>query len=84
VTMVQPIDRDSAIPPYRQVAAQLAESIRAGKYEPGRRLPAVPDIMHEWGVAKTTAAKALQVLASQGLAELTYGMGYYVPERLPE
>ena len=77
------IDRDSSIPPYRQVAALLAAAVRRGDLAPGDRLPSIIDIVQAAGVARLTAAKALRLLAAQGWAELSPGMGYYVPDRLP-
>lgn len=77
------INRDSAVPPYRQVAAHLITLIKAGRYAPGDRLPAIPDIVHEYGIARLTAAKALRAVGDAGYAELSPGMGWYVPDRLP-
>lgn len=70
------IDRDSPVPPYRQVAAILRQRIEDGTYT--RRLPSARDLMGEFGIAQLTARKALQVLVDDGAAELSPGMGYYV------
>jgi GntR family transcriptional regulator len=72
------VDYDSAVAPYRQVAAILRQRIESGQYAPGRRLPSVSDLVQEFGVARTTAAKTLRLLVAEGLAELSPGMGYYV------
>lgn len=77
------IDRDSKTPPYRQAAADIIARIRAGRYQAGERLPAIPDVMHEYGIARRTAAKALRAVADAGFAELSDGMGYYVLARAP-
>lgn len=78
-----PVDRDSAVPPYRQVAAALIAAIRSGEYQPGDRLPAILDLVHASGIARLTASKALRLVADKGYAELSPGMGYYVTGRLP-
>ena len=75
------VDRYSEIPPYQQVAAQLAALIRAGHYEPGQRLPSAAGIVQETGVAEGTALKVLKLLRSQGWAVVSPGMGTYTAPR---
>lgn len=70
------IDADSPVPPYRQVAAILAARIESGIYTV--RLPSIADLVAEFGISRTTAAKALRVLVDEGLAEVSPGMGTYV------
>lgn len=72
------ISYDSPVAPYRQVAAILRERIERGQYQPGLRLPSIKDLVDEFGVARTTAGKALRLLEAEGLAEKSQGMGYYV------
>lgn len=67
--------------PYRQVAAFLRARIESGELAPGRRLPSIADLVQEYGIARTTAAKALRVLIDDGLAEVSPGMGTYVRKR---
>lgn len=70
------IDRESPVPPYRQVAAILRARIEDGTYT--RRLPSARDLVQEFGIAQLTGQKALKVLVDEGLAELSPGMGHYV------
>ncbi len=72
------INYESSVAPYRQVAAILRERIEAGQYRPGARLPSINDLVQEFGVARTTAGKALRLLVTEGLAELSPGRGFYV------
>jgi DNA-binding GntR family transcriptional regulator len=76
--VAQKIDEDSPVPPYRQVAAILRGQIESGDLAPGRRLPSIADLVQTYGIARTTAAKALRVLIDEGLAEVSPGMGTYV------
>jgi GntR family transcriptional regulator len=72
------LDRESPEPPYQQVAAILRGQIESGKLAPRRRLPSIAGLVQEYGIARTTAAKALKVLVDAGLAEVVPGMGTYV------
>lgn len=78
------VDRDSPVPPYRQVAASLIEGIRRGDWQPEERLPSVADLVQATGIARRTAAKALRVVADAGFAELSDGMGYYALAQPPD
>lgn len=73
------IDPESPVAPYRQVAAILRERIEAGQIT--SRLPSIADLVGEFGIARTTASKALHVLVEEGLAEVSPGMGTYVTRR---
>jgi DNA-binding GntR family transcriptional regulator len=70
------IDPDSPVAPYKQVAAILRGRIERGEIT--ARLPSIVDLVAEFGIARTTAAKSLRQLEADGLAELSPGMGYYV------
>jgi GntR family transcriptional regulator len=72
------IDYESPVAPYRQVAAIMRDRIEKGEYHPGQRLPSIQDLVQTYGVARTTANKALRLLVTEGLAELSPGMGFYV------
>jgi DNA-binding GntR family transcriptional regulator len=72
------VDHGSPVAPYRQIAAVLRDRIESGEYQPGQRLPSINALMQEYGVAHLTANKALRLLITEGLAEVSPGMGYYV------
>lgn len=72
------VDHGSPVAPYRQIASALRDGISAGTYPPGTRLPSIVDLVQEWGVARLTARKALNLLVDEGLAELSTGMGFFV------
>lgn len=66
----------------RAVYLQLADILRArildGTLEAGRPLPSLVQLMGEFGVARGTAAKAQQVIISEGLARRAPGKGIFV------
>lgn len=70
------LDPDSPVAPYRQVAAILRGRIDRGEIT--SRLPSIQDLTQEFGIARTTAAKALRLLVAEGVAEVSPGLGTYV------
>lgn len=56
-----------------QVRDQLMDSIRAGHFEPGDRMPAERQLCEEFGVARTTVREAIQQLISLGVVERRNG-----------
>lgn len=72
------VDHGSAEPPYRQVAAILRERITSGELAPGAAVPSVRTLQQEYGIAQTTARKALKVLVDEGLARIVPGWGTFV------
>lgn len=72
------VDHDSSVPPYRQLAAILRGKIESGELAPGAMVPPVKRLREEYGVAETTARKAVGVLRDEGLVETVMGWGSYV------
>jgi len=75
------IDHGSAMPPYRQLAQILREQIASGELAPGAMIPSVKRLRQEYGVAETTARKAVAVLRDEGLVETVMGWGSFVTKR---
>lgn len=77
------IDREGPVPPYRQIANELRRRIEKGEIPPGRRIPSLVELEAQYGVARDTLRKAVQVLKDAGLVETVPGMGVYVvdPEK---
>lgn len=75
------IDYEAAEPPHRQIANWLRARIESGEFPPGRRIPSEKDITDELGVARTTARRAIRVLADEGLVVTTPGRGSHVVQR---
>ena len=66
---------------YLRIAADVRARIEAGKPGPGQPAPSITALSQEWGVARETAAHALQVLEAEGIVRRYPGRGYYVTER---
>lgn len=66
------------VPLGRQIAAQVAGSIRSGRYPAGRRLPSVRALSARLDVHRNTVSAAYRQLEEQGLVTLRPGSGAYV------
>jgi DNA-binding transcriptional regulator YhcF (GntR family) len=63
------IDAASAVPPFEQLRAGLAEQIRGGAIAPGERLPTVRRLADDLGLAVNTVARTYRELEAEGLVE---------------
>jgi LacI family transcriptional regulator len=68
---------------YRQVAENIGQQIRSGKFKPGGRLPSMDDLASLFGVTKITVRRALLELKSEGLLYTRPAQGTYVADALP-
>lgn len=69
---------------YQQVAGSVAESITAGRYLTGQRLPSERDLAEEFGVSRPTVREAMIALEIRGLVEARQGSGIYVMHNTAE
>lgn len=72
------IDREWDEPVYLQLAGIIREQINSGELEPRRPIPSVRTLTQRYGVARMTAAKAIRVLADEGLVRVVPGRGWFV------
>ena len=72
------IDRNSAVPFYRQVYEQIAHGIESGVYPTGKKLPSIRECARELGVSNTTIELAYQRLTEEGYVQARRGSGYVV------
>jgi DNA-binding GntR family transcriptional regulator len=63
---------------YVQIAVHIRARIESGELAPGDPVPSIATLVQENGVARQTAAKALQLLEDEGLTRRVPGLGYYV------
>ncbi len=67
---------------YRQIAIAFRQQIMQGELRPGQRLPPMRALMKDWNCTLSTAQRAYQELARQGLVISRPGQGTHVNERL--
>lgn len=72
------IDHEGPTPLYVQVADAIAARIDAGDLQPNRPIPSENQLVQEYGVARGTARKAIQLLRERGLVITVVGRGTYV------
>lgn len=76
--MQLPLDRDSPVPLYHQIAEALRWQISTGRLAAGERLPAVREAAEALGVNMHTVRRAYTALAEDGLVESSGGRGTWV------
>ncbi|MGP2435989.1 GntR family transcriptional regulator [Streptomyces sp. JW3] len=74
-------DLDRTRPVWRQVAAAITSRIAEGQYPVGSRVPSVVELSAEFGIAASTAQKALSHLKAAGLIRAEVGLGSFVAEQ---
>lgn len=72
------IDALSALPPFEQVRAQLAQQINDGTLPVGSKLPTVRSLAAELGLATNTVARAYRELEIASLVETRGRAGSFV------
>ena len=72
------IDHEGDLPIYLQLAAILRSQIERGEIAPRRPLPSINRLAQEYGIARGSAEKAVQVLRDEGLVRTVIGRGVYV------
>jgi GntR family transcriptional regulator len=72
------IDTYSPVPAYAQLAGILRKQIEAGKIRPGDPLPSESSLQQEYGVARGTIRKAIEMLRDHGLVVTVQGRGTFV------
>jgi DNA-binding GntR family transcriptional regulator len=72
------IDMLSSVPAYIQLAGILRARIESGKIGPGDPLPSETTLVQEYGIARGTIRRAIEVLRDDGLVVTVQGRGTYV------
>ncbi len=73
-----PLDVSDARNPSEQVAAKLRQAIEQGIYKPAERLPTGTQLASEYGVARGTVLRALDILRAERRVQSWQGKGTYV------
>lgn len=71
------VDPDSPVPLYVQVADWVEGLIRDGTIPPNRPIPSEATIQQQFGVARGTTRKAVELLRERGLVFTVHGKGTY-------
>jgi len=61
------VDLDSAVPPFEQIRAQIAQQAAAGLLPPGTRLPSIRQLSRDLSLAPGTVARAYRELEATGI-----------------
>ena len=69
------------LPPHRQIAAWILARIESGELQRGHPVPSEKDLVDTFGVARTTARRAIAYLRETGAVRTVPGRGSYVTER---
>ncbi len=77
------IDYRAELPPHRQIAGWLLARIESGELAENQPMPSEKDLMDLFGVARTTARRAIAYLRDQGAIRTVPGRGSYVARREP-
>src|SRR5258707_10608063 len=64
--------------PHRQIGAQIRAQIQRGDWAPGERLPSIPAIAAQYGVAKQTVQRTIDQLRIEGVLITKPGSGTFV------
>ncbi|KAB8191507.1 GntR family transcriptional regulator [Nonomuraea phyllanthi] len=72
------VDYDSDFTVKQQIVNALRARIEAGEWAPRRRLPSVVHLSQEFGVARDTILRALEVLRDLGLIYTVKNRGSFV------
>ena len=75
---VTTIDHEAGVPVYQQLVVILRARIESGDFAAGRVLPSIKRLADEYGVARGTVEKSLQVLRDAGLVHTVIGRGVFV------
>ena len=72
------IDPEGMTPLYVQVADVIAARIERGELVPNRPIPSETAMVQEFGIARGTARKAVELLRDRGLVATIPGRGTFV------
>lgn len=82
--LVLDIDRETALPPFLQIARALSDDIRRGRLRAGDRLPGSRRLAVSLDVHRNTVLAALAELMAEGWIETALGRGTFVTRAIPD
>ena len=72
------IDHEGPVTPYRQLAEILKARIQRGDWAPGRPIASETRLVQEYGLARSTVRRALDLLVEERVVWKVQGRGTYV------
>jgi DNA-binding FadR family transcriptional regulator len=63
---------------YDKIVNQIRKDIIDGKYKPGEKIPAEPELMKLYNVGRSTIREAIKTLAISGILKVQQGSGTFV------
>jgi DNA-binding FadR family transcriptional regulator len=63
---------------YDKIVEQIRKDIAGGKYKPGEKIPAEPELMKLYDVGRSTIREAIKTLAISGILKVQQGSGTFV------
>lgn len=69
--------------PYEVIAAELREQLESGRLAPGSQLPTTVDLAATYAVSVGTVNRAVALLRSEGLIDVSRGRRATVREAMP-
>jgi GntR family transcriptional regulator len=69
--------------PYQAVADALRARLDSGEWLPGEQIPSAAEIGAQYEVSRTTAARAVRVLADENRVTVVRNWGAFVAESPP-
>ena len=78
---MKPINRDSPVPAYYQIALDLQERIRRHEWTTGEQIPPEEELARRYGVSRITMRQAMAELVKDGILVRQRGSGTFVSQR---
>lgn len=72
------VDPYAPVPRYRQLADIMRKRIDGGEFPSGARLPGERTLVQQYGLARETVSKAMDVLRDEGVVVNVPGLGWHV------
>jgi DNA-binding GntR family transcriptional regulator len=82
--MIVPVDPNAFGLVWHAVVRQILALIDAGELPAGARLPSIPDMARQFGVATKTVQRALAWLEEAGVVARFPGRGTFIAQALPD
>ena len=79
-----PLDRNSSVPFFMQIAETMKRRILSGQYNPGKQLFTGEELEREFQTSNITIRKAMEKLKNDGFVERRRGLGTTVSKIDPE